>query len=299
MIVLPDGKICRNLPEQVAENLKKIQEIIHYLDGVNVQDNLVVIADLSQILTEAELDVVERPVAFIYYNAELYIKKNEAAGVAYFVNVFSIEDTGTQLNFTSNEIQVNLGTGALAYTTATATSYTKDQIDSLLALKANDADVAKLTGAAFTGPITAPSIIEDMTGYSQGHTNLKYITYTYVSACKNGNKLTLVVAGKINVPTGETYSEYSVMGAVNFTIPSAVGLKIYPAGAGGDANALSAKIIQSFYNFSKKAGINVYCTKSSNTQLAVTFYGTNDSIDRDVNYAYRWEETFLLGDSIL
>lgn len=242
MIVLPDGKICRNLPEQVAENLKKIQEIIHFLDGVNIQDNLVVIADLSQILTEAELEVVERPVAFIYYNAELYIKKNEAAGVAYFVNVFSIEDTGTQLNFNSHEMQVNLGTGALTYTTATATSYTKSQIDSLLALKAD------LSGAEFTGAVKALTLEQTQANWSQSLTlgtidaditieNI-YNRFLQLSA-----ELLLIVNFKLTNTSASSKTLYTLAQQNGIILPENISTKLFDFKGSSAHEALSANCV--------------------------------------------------------
>lgn len=159
-------------------------------------------------------------------------------------------------------------------------------------------DIAPANIAAI-GNITGASIIENMNGYSAGKVETNFITFTYVSAVKNGNKLTLAIAGKINVPTGSIYNEYITMGAISFTIPTSVGTKIYPAGAGGNAGALSSKIIMSFYNYAKKTGINCLCSKQDNRTISITFYGTNDSIDKDVNYAFRWEETFLLTDNLL
>lgn len=292
MIVLPDGKICRNLPEQVAENLKKIQEIIHFLDGVNIQDNLVVIADLSQILTEAELEIVERPVAFIYYNAELYIKKNEAAGKANFVNVFSIEDTGTQLNFNSNEIEVDLGTGALNYTTATASSYTKSQIDSLLALKANDAEVAKLAGAAFTGAITSPSIIEDMVGYSFFKQTPTTFTedIAYAGAVKNGNKLTLAVAMTITTTVNST--GFQSIGY--FKIPAEIMAKVQPIPAFG-TNYVDVKLLgaaESVLNYTQVS----FLTSKGSEQLYMAIH--HPLVPAGKTLFLRYELTILLSENL-
>lgn len=292
MIKLPEGKVCRNLPEQVAENLKKIQEIIQFLDGVNIQDNLVVIADLSQILTAEELEVVELPVAFIYYNSELYIKKNEAAGVAYFVNILFIEDTGTQLNFNNNEIQVNLGTGALTYTTVAASSYTKSQID---------ADVAKLSGADFIGAITGPSIIENMSGYSftkaAAAANRTY-TYKYVSVCKNGNKITFVLNGLVNTLSSISGGSFIPLGT--FDIPAEIGNKLIPYTVGTYDN-----IVVDAGMTCKDASLQLYdnavacryvIQKISDTQIS--FALITGSFSANKSYIFRIETTFLLGEDL-
>ena len=229
MIVLPDGKVCRNLPEQVAENLNKIQEIIHFLDGVNIQDNLVVIADLSQILTAAELEIVERPVAFVYYNDQLYIKKNEDSGNAYFDNVFSLTASASQIDFASNEIAVDLSTGALSMTSATATTYPKSQIDSLLAAKAD------LAGATFTGAVKALTLEQDQANYSLDATptlssgdiaNGLTLTPVYNRFEVIGNALYLVSINIVNNPTAASVAFGSLTSTAS-SIDPVIGSKIY------------------------------------------------------------------------
>ena len=98
--------------------------------------------------------------------------------------------------------------------------YTKDYIDTELSKKAN------ISGANFTGGITSPSIVENMTGYSFEIDSPSDTTITgiYASAVKNGNKLTLVWYFKLNrLSSGVSY------GAVgNFKVPSDVFNKLYP-----------------------------------------------------------------------
>lgn len=163
-LTLPDGRIVYNLPEQVAKNAADIKKIAAILDGLNIQDNLVAIADISQNLTSAELDIVEKPVAFLYYSDQLYIKRNEVGGSAYFDVIFSITGS-TVISFTSKQIEVVLSTGGLVLTTSTYSTYSKTELDTQLGLKAAttyvDAQLAlkaNLSGADFTGNITAPKI---------------------------------------------------------------------------------------------------------------------------------------------
>ena len=249
MIVLPDGKVCRNLPEQVAENLKKIQEIIHFLDGVNIQGNLVVIADLSQILTQAELEIVERPVAFIYYNDELYIKKNEDSGNAYFYNVFSLTASGSQIDFASNEIAVVLATGALSLTSATATTYPKSQIDSLLGAKAS------LTGADFIGAVKATTLEQSQFNYELSIPLLSAtsltITNIYNRFAVINSVLYLIVNFKLKNETASSItvgSGYGNVAQANLTIDSAVGSKIYDLDGNSAADTATQDTIISSVN---------------------------------------------------
>ena len=235
-IELPNGKVCRSLPEQVAENAKNIKLIIEMLDGINIQDNLVVIADISQILTRSELDIVEKPVAFLYYGDQLYIKRNEVGGSAFFDVIFSITGS-TVLSFNSKEIEVFLSTGALSLTTSTVSTYSKTELDTQLALKSDityvDAQLAlkaNLSGATFTGNIDAPEVgasskIKDLSKIvdSDGHNRFAEFnltgysaltgagfTITYKKAVLNGKILSIVVVAAnetenpINIPTYTT-----------------------------------------------------------------------------------------------
>ena len=294
-IELPDGKVCRSLPEQVAENAKNIKTISEILDGLNIQDNLVVIADLSQILTRSELDIVERPVAFLYYGDQLYIKKNEVGGSAFFNVIFSISGS-TVISFASKEIEVNLSTGALALTTSTVSTYSKDEIDSLFYDKTyidtQLASKADLSGANFTGNITAPSIIENMSGYSFAkQTNLADATleYKYVGVCKNGNKITFVLFAKIN------FSVLPISGIFNlgsFYIPGSVGTKLFPF-SGSDLS-YDECLFYSAYNI--KATVNTIMKKTTDQIVFPQFYSAGLSVNTD--YYLRYEKTFLLSENL-
>ena len=301
-IELPDGKICRSLPEQVAENAKNIKTILEILDGLNIQDNLVVIADISQILTRSELDIVERPVAFLYYGDQLYIKKNEVGGSAFFDVIFSISGS-TVISFASKEIEVNLSTGALSLTTSTVSTYSKSELDTLLSAKSDityvDAQLAgkaDLSGANFTGAITAPSIIENMSGYSVVFPKISvFQTSTqeaYCGICKNGNKITFAVSGQIT--PSENISSGSDMTLCSFTIPSAVGEKLIPF-AGGQR--LSYKSVKCFYSSTNSVEITFIMTKTSNTSFYITCITTSTLSDSNV-YSFRYEETFLLSENL-
>ena len=305
------NKVFRNLQEQVGYNSERIEKIKEFLDGLNVQDNVVVVPDMSYILSDEELEIIKREVAFIVYNGSLYLKKSMDSSEAKFDIVFTISGT-TAITFSTSEIAVTLANGALGITNATYYAYSTTQIDNKLADKSDityiDAQLAlcaKLAGADFTGDVKAPLLLEKMTGYTAAAGVNKYITFTYVSIVKTGNKITLAVAGLINLPTGQTISEYTNMGSVLFYCPASVMDKIYPAGASGAgfSNGLSAKNIQSFYDYSVKADINVVCRKGS-SYFEVVFYGTSNTQTQigahvDENFAFRYEETFLLSDSLV
>ena len=288
MIVI-DGKAHRNMPEQVAKNQKDIEEIFKTLDGLNIQDNVVAIADLSHMLTQDELKIVERAVAFIVYNNHLFIKRNQDATNAYFDIVFSINGS-TVISFNSNEMQVNLTTGALTLVSNTAQTYSKTELDTQLALKAN------LSGANFTGSITAPSIIENMSGYSaelSTKTNLT-IENIYTGAVKNGNKLTLVIALNLT-RTGDVGSGQ----VISISIPSDVGAKLYPVNVGGN-DILDAKKINALTTFYTGVNLSSFIGKASNTllQLFIATGELNSNLELNTKYYYRYEATFLLSNNL-
>ena len=296
-IELPDGKVCRSLPEQVAENAKNIKTISEILDGLNIQDNLVVIADISQILTRSELDIVERPVAFLYYSDQLYIKKNEVGGSAFFDVIFSISGS-TVISFASKEIEVNLSTGVLTLTTSTVSTYSKTELDTLISAKADityvDAQLAgkaDLSGANFTGAITAPSIIENMSGYSfsKPATDKGTFNYVYASVVKNGNKLTLVNAFTFIKNEGATGS----VSTGRFFMPQTIIAAIYPFIGSYTVDARKISATPDGSNFVDvisqwvKYDIN---SLYSNISLSTLTAG--------VEYYFRQEITILLSDNM-
>ena len=145
-----------------------------------------------------------------------------------------------------------------------------------------------------TGDITAPSIIETMSGYSASVIT-QYVEWTpeYIGACKNGNKLTLVVFGSFTLAESGIYAD-----VVNITIPSAVGAKLFPFTIGGDQRYLDRKTID--VNSSTNAGVNpksafAYVLKVSNTELKIGL--RNDALEAG-SYFFRIESTFLLSSNL-
>ena len=300
MITLPNGKVCRSLPEQVAANMNNIQDILNILDGLNIQDNVVAVGDISQILTADELEIVERPVAFILYNNNIYIKKNESGGMAYFDIIFTIV-LSTVISFASSEIEVNLSNGALGITNSTVSTYSVTQIDTALGTKADTTYVnaqlalkANLAGANFTGAITAPSIIEDMSGYgfqlrSEGVTD--GFTINYAGIVKNGNKITFALAGEIVV--GATAPSIPNPTICSFTFPSAIGLKLIP----NSLNYLDNKSVSFFSSANVSADKNFDVRKISDTEIRIDSYAIH-TLSLNTTYVFRYECTFLLSDNL-
>lgn len=169
-----------------------------------------------------------------------------------------------------------------------------DSENQVLNVRANENVAGKLTG---------DEIVENMPrsdyylGAIGGGSN---ITLTYVGICKNGNKITFVVAGKANRPTGETWGAFTTLKSVEFRIPASVGSKIYPMGAGSDSSIIAGKKISALYAFNSYATLNTSMTKNNNISLTLTIYGTgDDTFTEERDYAFRYEETFLLSDNLV
>ena len=132
----------RNLQEQVGYLTGEIKKIWDALDGLDVYDNVIILEDLNP-LTPAQLEIVNKPVAFIVYDNTLYMKRGVDSDKAYFDAVFQVSlgtgDDSGKIFFGSSEIVVNYPLGTLDINNLTTGTYGWAKIDNLLALKA-DAD---------------------------------------------------------------------------------------------------------------------------------------------------------------
>lgn len=157
-------------------------------------------------------------------------------------------------------------------------------------------EYANISGQAFTGAITSPSIIEDM-GSDYGIELLAesvYFQTNYAGAVKNGNKLTLVLAGTFT-RTAETPANIA---PCYFLIPKNVADKLFSNSLG----ALDNK--QVLFMDSTTSGVSKFARiiKASSVtpdiaRLLVTFYGVN-SLTIGTPYEFRYEVTFLLSDNL-
>lgn len=285
-------KVFRNLPEQVGYNTEQIEKIFETLDGLNVQDNVVSVPDMSYVLTDDELKIVRQAVAFIIYSGELYIKRSEDSTLARFELVFSISESAGVISLSSKEIQVTLANGGLALVASSATTYNATKLDTLLNAKAN------LSGANFSGPITSPSIIENMAGYGFSYSTVYGYTFenVYVGAVKNGNKLTLICAFNI------TRTEDDVTGnpqVGSFVIPSSVGEKLFPAQV-GNYTYLANKVVTAWKEAWTAADVKAFYNKSGNAGISLSLIGQDTAaLTKNAKYYIRAEVTFLLSDSLV
>lgn len=234
-----DNKVYRNIQEQVAYNSTNIKKIADYIDGLDVQDSVIVLESLSPLNSE-QMKVAEQPLAFIVYDEAVYLKTKEDAAYYYFEKMLKME-LGTYVTLSSAVIQVTKLNGATGITASSVVTYAKGQIDTLLAGKVDTATLASystlsyvntelakkadLTGASFSGPITSPSIIQTMTGFEfseQVNENVT-ITLAYASISQNGNKITMVIAGSFTSTAGKTRINIG-----SFKVPNAVYNNLFP-----------------------------------------------------------------------
>lgn len=305
------NKIYRNMQEQVAYNFECIKKIQKYLDGLSIEDKLVVIANDSGTFTEEELETLSMPLAFIANASKVWIKSNETSSELLYkaVDIEATEVGSAYFKIGGSKIVIDKVTRAFTVSDdELITTYSKTQIDSIIAnIMAVKADKSELTaglalkanvaGQAFTGAITAPSIIEDMEGYSFSKVeSLTEENVIYAGVCKNGNKITFVLFG--------TYTKKSENPTVNpvlgtFTIPSSVGAKLYPYSGN---TLLDLNIEYSPSVSSQKIILPGNFTKLSSTKVSIGAYlvheGGSSRLVAETPYLFRVEATFLLSDSL-
>ena len=153
---------------------------------------------------------------------------------------------------------------------------------------------------AATGKITGGEIVEDMNMAAYPyHLTIKqdYITPLYISAVKNGNKLSFVITAKLNIAEGQTFSDYTELLRVSIGVPVSVRNAIVPL----VGSRLDQKTISLFSNsfldvFDLRTNVS---TDGQNIDFSI--FGTNAAntgITRGRDYAFRYELTFLLGDNL-
>lgn len=290
------NKKYRNLQEQVGYNTECIQELAKAIDGITLEDKLVIIANDSGTFTDEEMTVLNGPLAFISDGSKVWLKQSETVSEFVFkaIDIVATEQGGTYYNVGGSKIVVTRATRA--YVTSNdvvITTYNRTQMDALLSAKAS------LSGANFTGPITASSITENMVGYSfeiltgSMPANLTY-NVVYAGAVKNGNKITLVFFAEFT-RTGvlsPTYIDY----ALRFILPSDVMSKIYPYSLSGFNNIVDNKKVAMFSSYSSSVDKPILLLKDGN-KLYLNIYGL-DTLTENTQYNFRYEVTFLLSDNL-
>lgn len=301
------NKKYRNLQEQVGYNTECIKKLDEYLDGIAIEDKLVVIDTDSGTFTDEELVILSGPLAFISNGSRVWMKDSETLVEFVYkaIDIKADEVGSAYFNIGGSKIVVNRETGAFNTSSDTIiTTYSKDQIDSIIAnIMAVKADKTELTaglalkanvaGQAFTGAITAPSIIQTMTGFTGVITNIPDYTKSdaYLGVVQTGNKVTFVVS--IDVIKGAGAG--STLSLAYFGIPAEIGAKLFPSSVGG-ANYLDNRKLNCFDALQSSVEVNAWVSKNSGTMI--TFACIGSPLVEGTKYHIRYEATFLLSDNL-
>lgn len=149
------------------------------------------------------------------------------------------------------------------------------------------------------GNLTANSIIENMQGYSY-RTNSKqdYVTPSYVSVVKTGNKITFVGCANLNMAEGQSMDNYTELWHFQIVVPNSVASKL-KALVGTRLDQKQIKVFSdTFLDFHN---INANVAVQQNW-IYFYFYGTteaNTGIVRGRDYAFRYEMTLTLSDNLV
>ena len=286
------NKKYRNLQEQVGYNTECIQELAKAIDGITLEDKLVIIANDSGTFTDEEMTVLNGPLAFISDGSKVWLKQSETVSEFVFkaIDIVATEVGGTHYNVGGSKIVVTRATRAYATSDdVIIVTYNKSQMNSLFALKAD------LSGANFTGAITAPSIIENMSGYSfikrTPPVSLEY-EYVYAGAVKNGNKLTVVIA--LNITRLDSTSSVALG---DFVLPQDILDNLFPTTI-GLGNYLDIKKISAWASEGSAVEINSYFSKTSGKIVCYATGTTLNNIPLNTKSYFRYEATFLLSDNL-
>ena len=145
------------------------------------------------------------------------------------------------------------------------------------------------------GNFTANSIIENMKGYdylsiTKENAN---ITYSYVGAVKNGNKLTFACSGYFS-RSGDLTGWNCAL--IKFTFPNTIGLKLFETEISGTSGLAFGKL-DLCKSYGTHLDIPIVILKDSNSQITINMYQLNNT-EINTPYLFRFEITFLLSDNL-
>lgn len=151
------------------------------------------------------------------------------------------------------------------------------------------------------GNLTADSIIENMAGYAGemlDDTPNITLTCSYMGVVKNGNKLTLTYFGTIT-RTGTVAADY-LSYKIRWIVPSPTTNKIIPYLFSGVYCAANGEITLS-KNYATSVQVPFILLKETpgSTTYALNLYNLNALLELNTTYVFRFEQTFLLSDSLV
>ena len=259
MIQLPNNEKCYNLQEQVAQNLLNIRYLAEQYANI---DSLPALWKAYKDQFDEDFDTFgDWTTTFEGWDTTLstYLANMSSAAV------------GAIAGQTIAPATVNATTGNI--TTVNATT---------------------ITGTTISGN----SIVEIMSGYTfdpQAAQSNMTKEFVYCGACKNGNKLTLVIAMKVT-RTG-TIGNYINIGS--FYLPAGILSKIYPVNIAGN-DFVDLKDVLFFDSAGgTMPAVRIYSQKYSD-RLGFACYESdfNSKLTLNSTYYFRYELTILLSDNL-
>lgn len=149
------------MQEQVCANARNITKIKDYLDGIQIEDKLVVVGASSGTISDKNLAILMQPLAFISYDNGVYIKVSESLTEIVFklCSINAAEVGSAYFNIGGTKVVITKSTKAyVIQSDPIITTYSKSQIDSIINnVMALMNGKASLTGATFTGAVKAPT----------------------------------------------------------------------------------------------------------------------------------------------
>ena len=298
-MIIIDGQVKRNLQEQVGYNAEQIDKIFELIDGLNIQDNLVKVDTASGVLTSQEMEVVSRDVAFIVYNNKVYVKSETSASEFIFKQVaLTASDQGTYNILQSFRIVVTRASGAYAYSSNTVVSfYNKAEMDSTISgLNSSIAGKANLTGADFTGAVTATTLKQTNANFSADgawSASTNWEIQDIYTRCEEINNVLYAVANVKLKRITSNGSIYSV-GTFDITLPASIADKIYDMvgvkASSAKATACAITGVKATVYTAVEGGLPALTTKEvvltvmngyANNDIYLTLTGTGDSVNVD------------------
>lgn len=300
MITLPNGKICMNEQEAIAWLLDNypipFQCSANYAPEAEIGLGTIVNPTPAKVKVGSIIFFADSKVSTVIAVNETSFKcsaeYNDLVDDVVYVSNVQLNASGHLIVTLSNDTNIDAGL------IKQVSSFSINASQHLIA-NYNDGTSTDL-GAIFNGNVniagnfTANSIIENMSGYSAivpsntGWTQEKI----FIGVCKNGNKLTVVVA--LNLTKGAGAAIHPNIAQI--TIPNDVGAKLYPSQV-GLYNFLDNKKIQCWSSHNSCIDALAYIEKTSNTLLKMNIEDVSNFVE-GTKYYVRYEATFLLNDSL-
>lgn len=175
--------------------------------------------------------------------------------------------------------------------------HTDEEIQKLAASPIGDVSIdgdLSVDGDFEANSVSADSIIENMSGYTFIKQNEDMQTFAYAGVCKNGNKITFVIAADITPSSTFISNGGGYIG--KFGIPSEIYQKLVPFY--GSTNYVSYKTLRMVISGSNAfKDVTTRGDNSENNRYSIVLLTAG--LTAGTKYYYRYEETFLLSENMI